>query len=567
MNTDLIRVYKSVHTWTGILSGLALFIAFYAGAITVFKEPLVRWASPPGLGQVDAVTLEEASGLVVKALKAHPEAGKDLRLHLKPAEHLSSRVSWQVRDEGSDDHGSHDNHHYTATLDAEGELITKEAHPSQLGEFIDTLHRVVGLPFDTEANRWIMGVIASLYVFALVSGVIVLLPTLVKDFFALRLGKNLKRMWLDAHNVVGIVSLPMHLLMALTAVVFAFHDPIYLIQDKLIHEGGLRQAFQSGLPRAAPDQPIDPVKMLPATEMIAKVQVLSPTFEPYMLQYVGVTTPRAQVRVWGRDQHTIVPRAWGGFAPVNPYTGEVMSLEYMPVLQSGASATLSSLFSLHFASYGGDTVRWIYFLLALAGAWLFFSGNLLWLESRRCKQKRGTNSELPRQRRDTLIMAALTVGVCLGSVSGISVTIAAAKWLNGYSELLADWHRAIYYLIFFAAILWSLLRGAARASVELLWLAGLTTLLIPLTTMLGVALPSLRIWSHPATAPLAVDITALMGGLGFLWMARATTKRVYHGQPLDSLWSACRSHNSSFANNKTVVGKQSCNTNDNRYHM
>ena len=555
MNTDLIRVYKSVHTWTGILSGLALFIAFYAGAITVFKEPLVRWASPPGLGQVEAVSLEEASDLVVKTLTAHPEAGKDLRLHLKPAEHLSSRVSWQLRDQSSDDHGSHDSHHFTATLDQDGELITREAHPSQLGEFIDTLHRVVGLPFDSEPNRWIMGVIASLYVVALVSGVIILLPTLVKDLFALRLGKNLKRMWLDAHNVVGIVSLPMHLLMALTAVVFAFHDPIYIVQDKLIHEGGLRQAFQSGLPGAAPDQPTDPVKMLPATEMIARVQALSPTFEPYMLQYVGVTTPRAQVRVWGRDEHTIVARAWGGFAPVNPYTGEVMSLEYMPVLQSEASATLSSFFSLHFASYGGDTVRWIYFLLALAGAWLFYTGNLLWVESRRRKQKRDGQSPLPGQRRDTLIMAALTVGICLGSVSGISITIAAAKWLNGYGELLADWHRYIYYLIFFASILWSLLRGAARASVELLWLAGLTTLLIPLTSMLGVTLPSLGIWSHPATATLAVDITALAGGLGFLWMARITARRVYHGQPLDTLWSLRTVNDSSTANSKIIVGK------------
>src|SRR3546814_4664147 len=56
------------------------------------------------------------------------------------------------------------------------------------------------------------------------SGVICLLPSLVKDLFALRFGKNLKRMWLDLHNVLGIFSLPFHIVMALTAVVFAFHD-------------------------------------------------------------------------------------------------------------------------------------------------------------------------------------------------------------------------------------------------------------------------------------------------------------------------------------------------------
>ena len=47
MRADFIRIYKSVHTWAGIVSGLALFIAFYAGALTVFKEPIRRWSTPP----------------------------------------------------------------------------------------------------------------------------------------------------------------------------------------------------------------------------------------------------------------------------------------------------------------------------------------------------------------------------------------------------------------------------------------------------------------------------------------------------------------------------------------
>lgn len=47
MRADYIRIYKSVHTWTGIISGIALFIAFYAGALTVFKEPIRRWSTPP----------------------------------------------------------------------------------------------------------------------------------------------------------------------------------------------------------------------------------------------------------------------------------------------------------------------------------------------------------------------------------------------------------------------------------------------------------------------------------------------------------------------------------------
>ena len=47
IRSDIIKVYKDVHIWIGIVSGLMLFIAFYAGAITMFEKPLERWATPP----------------------------------------------------------------------------------------------------------------------------------------------------------------------------------------------------------------------------------------------------------------------------------------------------------------------------------------------------------------------------------------------------------------------------------------------------------------------------------------------------------------------------------------
>ena len=50
IRADIVKLYKTVHTWTGITCGFALFIAFYAGALTMFQEPIARWASPPAVG-------------------------------------------------------------------------------------------------------------------------------------------------------------------------------------------------------------------------------------------------------------------------------------------------------------------------------------------------------------------------------------------------------------------------------------------------------------------------------------------------------------------------------------
>ncbi|MGB3881101.1 MAG: PepSY-associated TM helix domain-containing protein [Diaphorobacter nitroreducens] len=535
MRADHVRIYKSVHTWTGILSGLALFIAFYAGALTVFKEPLRQWSTPPAAG-MQPVPMDEAQPLIAQALATVPPSVRATVLSLR-GDGAIPRLEWQVRAPGADDHDEGAARHYSATLGADGSLQVREQPPSRLVEFIDVLHRVVGLPVDSDPNRWVMGAVSALYFVALVSGVVVLLPSLAKDFFALRVGKNTKRMWLDAHNVVGIVSLPFHMVMALSAVVFAYHDQIYALQDGLLHQGRWSQssARPPALPGAASAR--DPADMLLPSQLVRIARQAAPGFEPTALHYAQVTGPRPLVRVWGKHPQDIAPRAMGGFAAIDPYSGKLLSADYLPGAQSTPNLLISSFFALHMASFGGTAVLWLYFLLGLAGAWLFYSGNLLWVETRRKAQRKGvgTSGALPEQRRDTALMAAATVGVCIGCVAGLSLTLAAAKWLPGRVQDMAAWHVGIYYAVFFASVVWAFFRGAARAAAPLLWLAVACTLAIPASSLLGWLAPGAGAWVDGAL--LGVDITALAGALALAWMARATARRVRSG-PLDSVWSA-----------------------------
>lgn len=536
MKTEYVRIYKAVHTWTGIVCGMALFIAFYAGALAVFKEPIERWVSPPKAEAL--VPLADARQHVLDTLQANPKAARDFNLYLADTERTPARIDWRVREAGGDDHDESAFRHYRATLDLDGDVQVEEYEPSRLGSLIDNLHRVVGLPEDSDPNRWVMGVIASLYVLALVSGVVILIPTLVKDFFALRIGKNRKRMWLDAHNVVGIVSLPFHIVMALSAVVFAYHDGIYAIQDKFIHDGKWSASSQRGGSKPA-ENSRDFSALVSPKEMVKIAQALVPTFQPYQLQYRDLAGPRAQVRVWGKDGSEVAPRARGGFVAIDPYSGKVLNSDFMPGKQSTAGLVISSFFALHMASFGGAATQWIYFLLGMAGAWLFYSGNLLWVESRR-KAARKEQASPPVQRRDTRIMASATVGVCLGCICGISLTIVGGKWLYGHVANLNAWHTALYYAAFLGAIAFSFWRGPARAAVVLLWLAAATTLAIPATSLVAIMLPSLGMWTHTSPATLGVDFTALVFAAAYAWMAVATQRRVASGS-VDSVWSAAHS--------------------------
>ncbi len=510
LRTDIVRMYKEVHGWVGIVSGLALFIAFYAGAITMFEEPLKRWASPPS-PLAAPVSLEQAPMLVARVLAEHPEAAHEYQVHVATGPENPARMSWSVH--GEDEHAAETI--FYASLGPDGALQVEERGPSPVAQFVDVLHQQVGLPFDHEISMPIMGAIAMLYFIALVSGIIVLLPSLVGDLFALRIGKNVKRMWLDLHNVLGVLSLPFHLVMALTALVFAFHDQFYDAQGMTFARGGRTPPAISAPP---PDRP-----MLAPAQILSRLSEQAPGFSPETLIYGEGRDGSPTLRIWGKDPRYGLRGATFGIASVDPYDGTITGRDYMPGQQDGWGATITSFFALHFGNYGGSPIRWAYFLLGLAGAFLFYTGNLLWVESRR-KRERKTGAV--EQTRATRILGALTVGVPLGCVAGISVTVAAAKWLGlGATPGL---HGLIYYAVFLAMTGWALWRGAARAGVELLPLVGAAMLLVPLATLTTLS-------SHPPLL-LWVDLVAVAGAgaCGLFW--RATVNRVRNGRP-DSVWS------------------------------
>lgn len=510
--TDVIKMYKEIHGWVGIVSGLALFIAFFAGALTMFEDQVQRWASPP-TALAAPPSLARTPELVAKVLAAHPEANKGYAIHLVTSNANPARVSWDVR-QGRDEHAASITHY--AALNPDGSLQVVKEGPSPVAQFIDVLHQQVGLAFlDREIAMPIMGAIALLYFVAIVSGLVVLLPSLVSDLFAMRLGKNVKRMWLDAHNLLGIFSLPFHIIMALTALVFAFHDQFYGTQGLAF--GGAEPERPAAIAKA--DMP----RMLPPAQLVERLRQQAPEFTPLVLDISQRPDGSRFVRVGGLSERHAMRGPTMGYGSLDPVTGELTGKDYMPGHQDGWSAAVTSFFSLHFGAFGGAPIRWSYFLLGVAGAFIFYTGNLLWIESRRKRERKAGAVE---QTKATKILGALTVGVPTGTIAGIAVTLAAAKPLGVAAT--PGMHSTIFYVVFLGFVALALIRGAARSGYELAFAAAVTTLAIPATTL---ALAG----SHPADVP-GVDMVAIALG-GILVLAARAARQRAGSRPNDSIWA------------------------------
>ena len=121
VRSDILRTYQGVHTWTGIIAGLVLFIGFYAGSLTMFKHEIQQWAAPL---QASKVTVEnyDYQPLVDAAIAEKPvqlAKGFSLDLHTENAP-----LSWYVK---GGPRGMHlDNELQTAYLSAKGQLTIEQ---------------------------------------------------------------------------------------------------------------------------------------------------------------------------------------------------------------------------------------------------------------------------------------------------------------------------------------------------------------------------------------------------------------------------------------------------------
>jgi uncharacterized iron-regulated membrane protein len=519
MKSSTIRRFQTVHSWAGLLAGLALFVAFFAGALTVFRRDIAVWQYPPWRS-APASDLPPQR-MIERLLQAHPEAAADFGIVLPPRG--SAQGPYAYWNDGTA--------HFATPDSLDRPANDHAATRRNLADFIYDLHDSLGIP---ALGLYLMGLVSVIYGLALVSGLLIHLPQLAGDLFALRPGRNLKRLWQDAHNAIGVLSLPFHLVFAVSGAMMCLFVPLFAALNLIAFDGRLDEAFAKAVATAPAVQASGrPAPMLAADALLARARTAAlaagaTAFEPDYLHYSHYGDANALVEVRGVARHSL---GTYGTVALHGASGDVLET-HAGSAHSINSLTNSSMYALHFGNFGGYAVRWLYFLLGLAGAFLFYSGNLLWIESRRKRR----HAEQPRK---TLVMARATLGVCIGTCLGIPLAFAATAMADGAGIDPAVPMRAACYGGIAFAIAYACLRPVARAAGELLAITAAVYLAVPALDLLRNAAVWLSPWTAQTFTVFAVDMAGIALGFGFAQLARVTFKRGMHGDA-HSVWALQR---------------------------
>ena len=388
-----------LHTWSGVVLGSLLFAIFWMGTLSVFDKEIDRWMMPASRLSLPSDFSYETMRPAYQAALA---AKSPSVLLLVPNERNPVITAlWRGPD------GSFAQHMFDPRTGAE--------LPDQgtLGgsRFIYPFHyslnlKVLGLGY------WIVGFCGMMMMVLCVSGVVIH-RKIFADFFTFRPERKIRRATLDLHNVAGVLGLPFHVVISVSGLVILFSlyfpSSIWAVygQDVRLFARDAYGAYLRPPAKRAAD-------LISFDTIVAKAKSVWGQGEPNYLYVFNSGDAAAYVQV-NRSSEDFVSNI-SHVAYVDGVNGELLSASKP---ERPAAVTQRFIAGLHFIQFKHWTLRWLYFVLGLAGCILIATGLLFWVESRH-----------ERHRKLGLAGARVVGAVTVASVTGIVVATLAFMVTN-----------------------------------------------------------------------------------------------------------------------------------------
>jgi uncharacterized iron-regulated membrane protein len=216
-----------------------------------------------------------------------------------------------------------------------------------------------------------LGLMAMLFVAALVSGVVIYGPFMRKlNFGTVRAHRSPRLKWLDLHNMIGVITLAWALVVGATGVINELSTPLFALWQQTDVKAMLDPMRGKPVPAeselSSPQAALDTAKAaLPDMVPTSVVFPGSPFGSPY--HYV----------VWTKGQTALTSRLFNPVL-VDARSGQLTEVLAMPWYLRALEVSRP----LHFGDYGGLPLKIIWVLLDLATIAVLGSGLYLWLSRR-----------------------------------------------------------------------------------------------------------------------------------------------------------------------------------------
>jgi len=358
-NTRLTRRMYAWHRWTGLVSGIFLFVLSATGAVAVFKHEIDRLVTPamvvaPGSGRVG---IDDA----VRAVRARFPGERVASVTLSDAPTAAHRVSLDDGSEGREAFVSP----YTGVVTG-----------SRTGETVANVIRQTHVRFYYFGwqGRVVVGVFGLALLVSTATGLLIYAPFMKGLAFGqIRWRQRLQLVVADWHKLVGIVALAFNLLIAVTGAVLGLEN----LTRFAPRAGAAIHADPDPALTASPPAPGEALVGVDEALRLARAALPGMTPASVILPVAG----ESHYLIYG-DYPGRISMKNASWVVLDAASGRTIARHAAPAAPPVMRA-YNLIDPLHFGYFGGRVVKVLYCVLGMTSAFLSLTGFALWYLKRR----------------------------------------------------------------------------------------------------------------------------------------------------------------------------------------
>ncbi|NJB82671.1 PepSY-associated TM helix domain-containing protein [Wenyingzhuangia aestuarii] len=414
MNKRNYNILFHTHTVSGIVISVVLYIIFFAGSFSFFKDEIINWERNESATRSNDIHLDVDTALD-SLDKTYSLFGRDISIEKHTME---NRVNVSLKPSKDSLATSQAKSAHFFYLDTQNYTTHSYVDSYSLGEFLYRLHFLAQIKYPV--GYYLSGFTAFFFLFAILTGLWIHWKKIISNFHVFRPWAKLKSMWTDAHTALGMIGLPFQFVYAVTGTFFMIKLLVVAPNIMVLYNGDKQQLFK--------DLEYTPTSYNFHHQPTKEILNIDACMLKVKQKWNGLEINKVYIHNYGdRNMHVsvegILPykEAFTGIAQMTFDANGTLISEKSPQKASYLESVKNILYRIHFGDYGGYFLKIISFLLGLLSCFVIISGVMIWLTARKKKN-------IPEQkRRFNAKVVLIYLAVCLSMYPITALSFIAVK--------------------------------------------------------------------------------------------------------------------------------------------
>lgn len=515
------NIYFHTHTISGIIIAALLYVIFFAGSFSFFKDDISAWQKgksevghqfdPPYNHLLDSLSqhynllgrnfnfylLRQGQGSYVDMT-----ASQDTTVS-KPKPKPKKEEGRRGRGRRDDNDAAYFRYHFA------DKTAGDYSDSYDMAEFLYRLHFLaqlnqVGIDIGTPFGYLVAGIVAFLFLFALITGLLLHWDKIKSNFFLFRPMSKWKTVWTDMHTVLGVIGFPFQLVFAVTGVVLIVNFVLLAPFANLLYNGDSEKLYES-------------LQYGKTVKVDYTYKPMNGTFDmdafvgKWQNEWKDAKISRIYIRNYMDESMQVSLEAkpnpdanfaGSGFVTVNVASGKVLEQKSPNTDGNYIDGVKGLVYHLHFGDFGGKPLRIVFFLLGLMGCAVIISGIMIWLVAR---DKIAT--EL-RKRRFNFWASNFFLAACLSMLPVTAFTFIMVKILDHVNQSVI--YKTYFYSWLVLGVYLMILRSLPRMNRHTLLLSAILCLGVPVANGVSSGLWIWNTWRQGAFDIFFIDALFLV---------------------------------------------------------